>query len=66
MNEEKVREVLGFCYEQAHKVLSMRYPVGASSIRPFPTEVLGANYEVALEQIESKIEELTDDDLGKD
>jgi hypothetical protein len=54
VNEEKVREVISYCYKKAHESLSF-YP-GLWS----PREM----YE-ALRHIEKKIEELTDEDLGE-
>ena len=53
MNEPKVREVLDYCYEQAHYLLSVGY-----------FEATERDFERALENIEMKIEELTEEDLG--
>lgn len=54
MNEAKVREVLTYCYDQAHGVLtSQRTEDGDAAY----------DFEEALLNIESKIEEFTDDDL---
>jgi hypothetical protein len=58
VNEEKVREVINFCYDQAHGVLS-----SMGAFRHDYTNVACLDYEEALEAIEAKIEELTEDDL---
>ena len=53
MNEDKVRAVLGDCYEIAHGQLRQPW-VGSLPL------------EIALERIKEKIETLTDEDLGEE
>jgi hypothetical protein len=55
MNKEKVREVLDFCYRQSHAYLSSDL-----------TRAYWEDAEKALQRIEAKIEELTDEDLGEE
>jgi hypothetical protein len=57
MNEAKVRAVLDYVYEEAH---------GALTNAPGTRIEDGIVFLEALENIESKIEELDDDDLGRE
>jgi hypothetical protein len=55
----KLGDVINVCYDQAHGVLS-----SMGAFRHDYTNVACLDYEEALEAIEAKIEELTEDDLA--